>query len=173
MTSNHPTLLPKIKITAENIHAFTQLLNASFSIDLADLIENKPFREQILIFNILSEKLTVPVFEYLSFKTQKKILNALPSERIAPLLNAMSPDDRTALLEALPNNLVNQLLKYLSPEERSLSIKLLGYPEDSVGRLMTPDYIAIKLEWTVRQVLDYIREKGHDSETINVIYAVD
>lgn len=166
-------LFNQITLTLDNIQVYASQLNAIPSVDLAALIEEKPSTEKILILNILRQEKLVHVFEYLSLKTQKELLNELPFQTVVNLLNALSPDDRTALLEELPNDLVNQLLKYLSPEERALSIKLLGYPENSVGRLMTPDYIAIKMDWSTIQVLDYIREKGRDSETINVIYAID
>lgn len=148
-------------------------VNESTPVDLAELIEKQSSEERINTFRALPQSMAVLTFEYISFRTQKEILHQLPSDQMAQLLNALSPDDRTTLLEELPSEIVNQLLKYLSPEERALSIKLLGYPENSVGRLMTPDYIAIKLNWTVKQVLDYVREKGADSETINVIYAID
>lgn len=161
------------EITADNIVEFSPQLNLLSSFELADLISSKPMEEQILIFNALAPSLAAPTFEYLPFSTQKILLNAMPIHRTAKLLNVISPDDRTQLLTELPKDRVNRLLQFLSPEERALSIKLLGYPADSVGRLMTPDYIAIKLNWTVKQVLDYIREKGKDSETLNVIYVVD
>lgn len=160
-------------ITPYNIHLFIDKLNQASTSELVELIESKNRDEQILIFTSISEEKSIAIFPYLSIKVQKRLLNALPSKRVANLLNSISPDDRTALLEQLKPHLVVQLLTYLTPEEKALSIKLLGYPEDSVGRLMTPDYIAIKMDWTVKQVLDYVREKGHDSETINVIYAVD
>jgi magnesium transporter len=85
----------------------------------------------------------------------------------------MSPDDRTALLEEMPSAAARQLIKLLTPEERRIAQALLGYPEGSVGRLMTPDFIAVHDEWTVKEVLDYVRENGQDSETLNVIYVVD
>lgn len=157
----------------DSLHPISKKLITLSPIDLADFIESQPLSNKLLIFNSLPSLKAPQTFEYLSFKTQKEILKKLDSERIPSLLNAISPDDRTALLETMPSNVVNQLLKYLSPEERSLSLKLLGYREDSIGRLMTPDYLAIKMDWTVRHVLNYIREKGHDSETIDVIYAVD
>lgn len=138
-----------------------------------EAIESLPLEEALLAFKALKAEESVEVFEYLSFPLQKEVLQSLPSDSVAHLLNKISPDDRTALLEQFSPELVSQLLKYLTPEERTLSIKLLGYPENSVGRLMTPDYIAVKMEWTVKEVLDVIREKGKDSETINVIYAVD
>ena len=85
----------------------------------------------------------------------------------------MAPDDRTALLEELPSAAARQLIRLLTPEERRVATALLGYPEDSVGRLMTPDFIAVHEDWTVQQVLDYVREHGSDSETLNFVYVVD
>src|SRR5213593_4152517 len=94
-------------------------------------------------------------------------------EQVVAILNEMSPDDRTALLEELPSAAARQLIRLLTPEERHVAQSLLGYPEGSVGRLMTPDFIAVREDWTVQQVLDYVREHGQDSETLNVIYVVD
>lgn len=157
----------------EMILPFNEELTRISAIDLKDLIVANPLEEQLQIFQTLPFDKSVVVFEYLPLRTQLEILNALPSQKIANLLNSLSPDDRTALLSELPSDLMNHLIKYLSPKEKALSLKLLGYPEDSVGRLMTPDYIDVKLEWTVQQALDEIRRVGKDSETINVVYAVD
>jgi len=141
--------------------------------DIADVISSKSYDVQTEFFFVLQPEIAASVFPYLPIRLQKEILQELPSSRVADLLNAVTPDDRTQLLKSLPSDRVTQLLKYLSPVERAISIKLLGHPENSIGRLMTPDYIAVKPDWTVRQVLDYIRSHGKDSETINVIYAVD
>ncbi len=165
--------LQNLPIHLENIWEISKQLNLASPVELADLIESKDDKEQILIFNALSPEKAVTVFEYLPFKIQKHLLHALPTEQKAFLLNALSPDDRTSFLEELPSDQVTQLLKYLSPAEKTLSLKLLGYPEYSVGRLMTPDYISIKMDWTVKEVLDFIRTNGRDTETVNVIYAVD
>lgn len=148
-------------------------LNRFSAVNLRDLIVSKSFSDQLTIFEALPFDKRVTVFEYLPFRIQMDILNALPSENIAHLLNALSPDDRTSLLSELPEDLMNHLIKYLSPHERALTLRLLGYPENSVGRLMTPEYIAVKLDWTVKLVLEEIRTKGRDSETINVVYAID
>src|SRR2546426_3577629 len=61
----------------------------------------------------------------------------------------------------------------ISPKQLQIAQQLLNYPERSVGRLMTPDFIAIRDDWTVQQVLDHVRQHGQDSETINVLYVVD
>src|SRR5690606_30844929 len=88
-------------------------------------------------------------------------------------LNELPADDRAAFLGELHSEAVKELIKLLTPEERRITLSLLGYPETSVGRIMTPDYIAVREEWSVKQVLDYIREHGRDSETIDVIYVID
>jgi magnesium transporter len=94
-------------------------------------------------------------------------------EQVASILNDMSPDDRTALFEELPSIAVQQLIALLTPEERATAQALLNYPQDSIGRLMTPDYIAVREEWTVQDVLSHIRIHGADKETLNVVYVVD
>lgn len=166
-------LLSQLDINEETIDSAAALLEHASPIDLAEFIADQTPQKRMLIFNALTPEKAVLTFPYLPLKIQKQFVQAVPSEREVTLLNALSPDDRTALLQELPTDLVNCLLKHLSPEERALSIQLLGYPKNSVGRLMTPDYTAIQITWTVREVLDYIREHGHDSETLNVIYAVD
>jgi magnesium transporter len=170
---NHPPLFPNISFKTQNIHEYETQLQMAPVVDLVDLLESRGESEKLLIFTVLPHEKAVKVFEYLPIRTQKFILGQLPPPQLARLLNALSPDDRTALLEEMPAETMNVLLQYLSPEEKNLSIRLLGYPENSVGRLMTPDYISIKMDWTVEQVLGFIRETGKDSETINVIYAVD
>src|ERR671937_842197 len=97
----------------------------------------------------------------------------MASEEAAPLLNKMAPDDRTMFLEELPAEATRQLLALLTPEERAEAVRLLGYPEGSIGRLMTPHYVSVREQWTVAEVLDYIRSHGQDSETLNVVYVVD
>src|SRR5207302_557622 len=94
-------------------------------------------------------------------------------EYVGDLLSRMSPDDRTWFLSELPANVTKQLLALLTPEERAEAVTLLGYPPGTVGRLMTPHYIAVKEGWSVQQVLDYVRAHGRDSETLNVIYVID
>jgi magnesium transporter len=125
------------------------------------------------LFQHLDVKQGARVFKFLRKKKQEIIIKSLPDEKAAELLNALQPDDRTAFLGLLPGNAVKELLKILSPETRAETLKLLGYPENSVGRLMTPDYLAIKSTDTVQQVLDIIRQRGQAAETLNFIFVVD
>jgi magnesium transporter len=140
---------------------------------LASLLGELSIEDQVVVFRLLPRKDAAATFEYLSLEEQEALLKAMAQEDVAALLNEMAPDDRTMFLEELPAAATRQLLALLTPEERAVASTLLGYPEGSIGRLMTPAYIAVREDWTVQQVLDYVREHGQDSETLNVIYVVD
>jgi magnesium transporter len=159
-------------IDARNFGALREVFREWPPADVAEVILDMPEDEQVIIFRVLPHALAADVFEYLDRDAQQKLLRAMAHEQVVAILNEMSPDDRTALLEELPST-ARQLIRLLTPEERRVATALLGYPEDSVGRLMTPDFIAVREDWTVQRVLDYIREHGQDSETLNVIYVVD
>ncbi len=167
-------LEPEIRslIDARNFGALREVFREWPPADVAEVILDLPEDEQVIIFRVLPHALAADVFEYLDFDAQQKLLRAMAHEQVVAILNEMSPDDRTALLEELPSAAARQLIKLLTPEERHVAQSLLGYPEGSVGRLMTPDFIAVPEDWRVQQVLDYVREHGQDSETLNVIYVV-
>ena len=141
--------------------------------DIAALLTDLAVEDQVLVFRTLPRKTAASTFEYLSPEAQETLLKAMAQEDVAALLSDMAPDDRTMFLEELPARATQQLLALLTPEERAVAVNLLGYPEASIGRRMTPHYIAVHEDWTVQGVLDYIRTHGQDSETMNVIYVVD
>jgi magnesium transporter len=141
--------------------------------DVADLLTGLTLEDQVLVFRVLPRKDAAAVFEYLSQDAKETLLKAMAQDDVAALLNNMAPDDRTLFLDELPAEVTRQLLSLLTPAERTVALTLLGYPEKSVGRLMTPHYVAVREHWTVREVLDYVRVHGQDSETLNVIYVVD
>jgi magnesium transporter len=141
--------------------------------DVANLIGELPSEQQVPLFRVLPRETAAATFEYLPLEKQEELLRSLGQEDVAAILNEMSPDDRTMLLEELPAAATRQLLSLLDEQERAVALSLLGYPEGSVGRLMTPYYIAVGTDWTVQQVLDYIRRHGQDSETLNLVYVVD
>src|SRR6267154_4231863 len=160
-------------IEARNFAALREIFREWPPADVAEVILDLPEDEQVIIFRVLPHDLAADVFEYLDFDAQQKLLRAMAHEQVVGILNEMAPDDRTALLEELPSAAARQLIQLLTPEERHVATALLGYPEDSVGRLMTPDFIAAKEDWTVQHVLDYVREYGRDRETLNFIYVID
>ena len=168
-------LQPEIRslIDARDFGALREIFREWAPADVAEVILDMPEDEQVIIFRLLPNTLAADVFEYLDVEAQQQLLRAMAHEQVVAILNEMSPDDRTALLEEMPSAAARQLIKLLTPEERRVAQSLLGYPEGSVGRLMTPDLIAVHADWSVKEVLDYVRENGQDSETLNVIYVVD
>jgi magnesium transporter len=144
-------------------------------VQVAEIIENLPKPDDILLFRLLPREQAKETFQHLTHDEQENIIKglAMNTGKITSLLNDLDPDDRTAFLEELPGGITQRLLQLLSAEERKIATSLLGYPEDSVGRLMTPEYVAVKPHFTVEQALDHIRKYGKDSETLNVIYVVN
>jgi magnesium transporter len=126
-----------------------------------------------LFIKLLSLNRAVNVFRILDFPTQERILQKLPGNKITELIKELPPDDRTSLFSEMHADTVRILINQLPAEERKEALKLLGYNEDSVGRLMTPDYITVKKTWNVERVLQHIRKYGKDSETIDVLYVLD
>lgn len=168
-------LQPEIQslIAERKLSVLKEILTEWTPADIADLIVELPENEQVIVFRLLHNELAADTFEHLDFDTQELLLKAMGKEEAAAVLNEMSADDRTALFEEMPSSAARQLIQLLSHEERIIANTLLGYPENSVGRLMTPDYIAVRPDMTVQQVLDYIRNYGRDKETLNIVYIID
>jgi magnesium transporter len=140
--------------------------------DVADLVYEFPDYESQIIANMSVHRAS-SVFKILEFPVQKRIITELPPATTAELLNILPADDRTDFLEGLPSNVVRELIKLLDPEERKITLSLLGYPENSIGRLMTPDYVYVYPWNTIEEAFGTIRKYGKDSETINVIYVIN
>ena len=153
--------------------ALRRLVEPWLANDLAPLICDLPVEELAALFRHCSRELAAATFTYMRLEAQKKLLKALSQPQAAALLNALPPDDRTAFLNELPLDVAMQLLGMLTPDERQLAQTLLAYPEHTVGRMMTLDFVAVRPEWTVGEALTYIREHGYDRETLNMIYVVD
>ncbi|HSI14946.1 MAG TPA: magnesium transporter [Chthoniobacter sp.] len=166
---------PEIKelIEERNFTALREAFRDWNPADVAECLIELPEEEQAVIFRLLPHAQATEVFEYFEPEAQEKILKAMGHIDAARILNDMSPDDRTALLEELPGAAVAQMLQLLSPEEKAVAQSLLNYPDGTVGRLMTPEFVTVREDWTIAQVLDHVREFGRDSETLNVIYVTD
>ncbi len=159
-------------IATDDKLAIREFLNEQNISEVADLVYEYPDYEAQIIAS-LSINRAVALFKILDLAEQKKIINELPPFKTAELLNELPADDRTDFLEELPSSVVRELIKLLNPEERKTTLNLLGYPENSVGRLMTPDYVWVYEHNTVAEVLETIRRYGKDSETIDVIYIIN
>ncbi|GHS90827.1 magnesium transporter MgtE [Bacteroidia bacterium] len=142
---------------------------------IAEIIGNLLKSDQIILFRLLSLETAKETFQHLFHDEQEGIIEGLAANvnKLTGLLNDLDPDDRTAFFEELPGTVSQRLMQMMSQEEREITTQLLGYPKDSIGRLMTPEYVAVKPYFTVQQALDHIRKFGRDSETLNVIYIVD
>jgi magnesium transporter len=151
------------------IHDFLNQLNIS---DVAELIYEYPDYEAQIIGSMSIHR-AASVFKILDISTQKSIIQELPPFKTAELLNELPADDRTDFLEELPKEVIRDLIKLLDPDERKVTLSLLGYPEDSVGRLMTPDYVYVYAENTVEQAFEMIRKFAKNSETIDVVYVIN
>jgi len=163
----------KSAIKERNTEELKSLMMNWQSPEIADLIYHLQGSDKAFVFTILPYIMVIKTFKVLDISSQKEIIKNLPHEQAAKILNEIQPDDRTQFLSELPSILVKDLLQLLSEEERIITLNQLGYPEHSVGRLMTPEYLVVSPGWTVQQVLDHIRAHGKDKETINVIYVID
>jgi magnesium transporter len=141
--------------------------------DAAEILIDIPDDDEAILFRLLPRKFAAEVFAYLPPEDQEVLLRHLSTESLTEILNAITPDDRTRLLEELPGEVTQRLLAMLSPKELKIARQLLGYPEDSVGRLMTPEYVAVRKGWTIGQALEHIRRVGREAETLAVVYVVD
>lgn len=153
----------------QKLQEYLNNLNIS---DVEHLIDELPEQGPLFIQTLALNR-AVNVFRILDFPTQERIIKKLSGQKIAELINELPPDDRTALFSEMHGDTVKNLILHLSPDDRKEALSLLGYKEDSVGRLMTPDYIAVKSSWNVERVLSHIRRYGKNSETIDVIYVID
>ncbi len=144
-------------------------------VQLAEMLMHLSRQHQVIVFRLLPRELAKETFTRLSRDDQKHLMKALAvnTHWVAELLNDLEPDDRAAFFEELPGEVTRRLLQLLTDKERAATVRLLGYPEDSIGRLMTTEYVAVRPQYTVQQALEHIRKFGRDSETLNVIYVVD
>lgn len=160
-------------IEAGDITLLKEYLNDLNISDVEDLIDELPDYAPLII-DTLDLKRAINTFRILDVPTQERLINKLSAHKISEIINGLPPDDRTAFFGELNDHeLLHRLVSLLSPEDRKEVFMLLSYPEESIGRLMTPDFLAINKDYTVKEALDYIRKNGKNSETIDVIYILD
>ncbi|MBD3321997.1 MAG: magnesium transporter [Chitinivibrionales bacterium] len=141
--------------------------------EITDLLADVDKKDKVLIFRCLPRAVSAEVFSYMEPEDQDSLLRELTDSETRQILTNLDPDDRTAILEELPATITLKLMNLLSYEDLKEARFLLGYPEESVGRLMTPDYAEIKTEWTVERALQHIRAVGKDNANINRLYITD
>jgi len=145
-------------------------LSGHSALKIMEIMEGFDLQTQILILRLLPRDKSAEVFSKLGPDRQESILKSMNNNQIKQVITELSPDDRTEVFGDLPGKLTQKLLNILPLEERREALALLGYPEDSVGRLMTPDYVAVRSYWKIGRALQHIRERGKDAETIDIVY---
>ena len=141
--------------------------------DIAEILIEVPDEDDVAIFRLLPRALAGRVFAYLPLDHQEGLIRSLSHEQMRQVLSAMTPDDQTRLLEELPAPVTRRLLETLSPEELRAARALLGYPPETAGRYMTPQYVALRADMTAREALEHIRSTGRGKETLNILYVLD
>ncbi len=141
--------------------------------DIAEILQDLPAEDSGLIFRILPRASAAASFEHLPLDQQTEIVQTLGSEQLKSVLNEMAPDDRTRLFEELPAEVTKRALEQLSADELRVARTLLGYPEDTAGRSMTPEYLSLRPAMTAREALDWVRKNGKGRETLNVLFIID
>ncbi len=168
-------LLPEIQelIANKDEETLRETLNRWPPSEVVELFADLSDEDDLAGMRMLRGPQRARVFEYLDRASQRKLVAHLSEEDSRSLLNDIADDDRTALLAEFSATDRQRLLHLLSEEQRAIAESLLQYPDGSVGRLMTPHFVAVRSHWTVQHVLDHIRQHGRDSETLNVVYIVD
>jgi magnesium transporter len=167
-------LLPEVQelVQARAYAELREVLHGLQHADVADIVAELSAEEAAVAFRILRREDAGHVFAYFPVEKQEELIRKL-GESGVQLVESMDPDDRVRLLDELPAEVATRIVASLSPEERKTTQAILGYPPGSVGRLMTPDYVRVRSEWTVGKALEHIRKYGRDAETVNVVYVVD
>lgn len=160
-------------IASHNWQAIKEIIKDIPAVDLAEVLGELDDDTALIIFRLLKKEKASGVFSYLSSAKGIALLDKFSSQQVKDIFGDIAPDDRVAILEELPGHLVQRVMNSLDPKDLMEAKKILGYPENSVGRLMTPKYVRVKSEWTIERSLEHIRKWGRKAETINVIYVVD
>ncbi|MGK7942179.1 MAG: magnesium transporter [Crocosphaera sp.] len=156
-----------------NLQGAKALLVPVQPVDIAEAIEGLPQSMQVIAFRLLVKEEAIAVYEQLDSTVQQSLIEQFKQQEVRDIVDEMSPDDRARLFDELPAKVVRRLLEQLSPEERKTTALLLGYEEDTAGRIMTPEYISLKQSLTVAQTLERIRALATASEIVYYLYVTD
>lgn len=160
-------------IEAKDWVALKDILNDVPAVDVAELLEELDNEIAIVIFRLLKKQKAADVFSYLSSGKGMDLLNLFTAQQLSEVMSNLEPDERVSLMEELPGHLTQRLMNSMQTQDRKQVQKLLGYPDESVGRLMTPRYVKVRKDWTIQKAMEHIRKFGQSVETVNVIYVVN
>lgn len=140
---------------------------------LEEIIDDSGIQMAVILFRLLPKDISVEVFSYLPSNDQVDIINEITDKEITYIIQELDFDDKIDVLEELPANIVDKILEKAPKNERKQINTFLNYPENSAGSLMTPEYISLMKDWTVREALEHIKKEGIDAETIYTCYVKD
>lgn len=167
-----PEVLPEL-VDRNDVAGLQDWLATHPPYQIADELARADAVEAVLLFRLLDKDRALTVFEELDPSGQHKVLSGLRDQAFYDLVEDMDPDDRARLLGEAPAKFARHVLAGLSPHERSMTAALLGYPEGSVGRYMSPEIVAIRRHLTAGQALEVVRAKGADAETVYTLPVID
>lgn len=153
--------------------AVRSILDVMNAVDIASLLSDLEDKELALAFRLISKDDAAEVFANMNNQMQTTLVEAFSEKELRELLDDLYMDDTVDMLEDLPANLVTRILNTVSADARDTINKLLNYPEDSAGSIMTTEYVDLKPEWTVAQAMAHIKVTGIHKETIYTCYVTD
>lgn len=163
----------ELLLESGNLEGAKSLLIPVQPVDIAEAIEGLAESNQLIAFRLLSKGEAIEVYEYLNTDVQQALIQEFKRQEVLDIVDKMSPDDRARMFDELPAKVVRRLLSQLSPKERQATAILLGYGEDTAGRIMTPEYISLKENLTVSETLERIRNLANASEVVYYLYVTD
>lgn len=137
------------------------------------LIERLNEKDRAIVYRLLPKELSLEVFEGLATSLQSEIVDALHSTEVADIFSELDPADRVGLLDELPASVAKRLLRGLPSRQRTLTSEVLGYPQGSIGRRMSPEFVAIRQSASVSEAIKKVRSQLGDAETIYTLPVVD
>jgi magnesium transporter len=160
-------------LDTKQYHALWSELIDQNPADIAGLLENIPAGKAVLIFRMLPKDVEAEVFADLSPDVQKALIGKLSQTEIQSIIEELFLDDAVDFIEEMPAGIAKKILTNAKPETREEINRMLKYPEDSAGSIMTVEYVDLKREMTVREAFTRIRKTGTDKETIYTCYVTD
>jgi magnesium transporter len=168
-----PTVEPEEILAGRDLDLMDRWLAQADVVEIADELSRLPREGRAVPFRLLSRDRALEVFELLDPSLQQELLEGMREANVRQLFEELDPDDRARLTEEMPAKVAHRLLAGLSPNERRLTATLLGYPEDSAGRLMSPEVASLRAGMTAAEALDRLRRMGRSAETIYALPVTD
>ncbi|MCL2216275.1 MAG: magnesium transporter [Defluviitaleaceae bacterium] len=162
-----------LSIINEGLHDDLLVLFAHMNaVDIADVLEHAETGKAVEAFRLLDDALAADVFSYFSVEIQQLIVDSLTDTEVTEIMEDLPIDDMVDFIEDVPDDVGKRVLDSVSAEKSEIVDRILDYPEDSVGSVMTTEIVELTPELTVREALNSIRASGVDKETIYTCYVV-